>query len=41
MIFETFILLCVAKLAALIALIKLVIMPNKRSGSSAKGKEDR
>jgi hypothetical protein len=32
---ETFILLCVAKLATLVALLKLVILPNKRSANSA------
>jgi len=36
LIVETFILLCVAKLAALVALFKWVILPNKRSVNSAK-----
>jgi hypothetical protein len=31
---ETFILLCVAKLAALVALLKFVVLPNKRSANS-------
>jgi hypothetical protein len=34
LIVETFILLCVAKLAALVALLKFVVLPNKRSVNS-------
>jgi hypothetical protein len=35
LIIETFILLCVAKLAAVVALLKWIILPNKRSVNSA------